>query len=223
MSAVDERRGPGPLAVPARLATALGKLRAASGVTAEAELRVDRVRHVELAVGMRFEDDLLAVFAAAVPRLAERHRLTLGGVVGMTGALREHKIRGDLVGIGRAGASSFLCVQLRQRSGEPTRLVVHDADDHSERTEPLVDWIEGVVAGWPEARAATPAPFEAHVTPAMTESYNTQGGRRVRHRIFGEGRVLTETGAGDTRKVKVDFPRVGLKLLHARFLEFLDD
>jgi len=221
VSDLDERRGPGALTVPPGLARALARLRAAAGVTAEPELGVDELRNVELAVGMRFQDDLLAVFAAATPPLSTRHALALASVVGVTGALREHRVRGDLVGVGFADAGTFLCVELHRRGGGKgaTELVLHDRHDGRQRTVPLAAWIDERAAGCPD----TDAPFAPRVAPAMTESYNDPSARRVRHPLFGEGRVLSESGTGPTRKVKADFARVGLKVLQARFLEFLDD
>lgn len=189
-------------------------------MTAAPVLAIDEVRNVELAVGMRFEDDLLAVFAAATPPLSTTHALVLAKVVGMTGRLREHRVRGDLVGVGMGDAGTFLCVELHPRRGsDGTQLVRHDIHGGGQRTVALAAWIDERAAGCPEAAA----PFAPCIAPAMTESYNNPSARRVRHPLFGEGRVLAESGSGPTRKVKADFARVGLKLLQARFLEFLDD
>jgi hypothetical protein len=43
----------------------------------------------------------------------------------------------------------------------------------------------------------------------------------VRHRQFGEGVVLRQSGTGDGLKIEVEFPEAGRKVLLARFLEFL--
>jgi hypothetical protein len=190
-------------------------------VTAAPDLAIDEVRNVELAVGMRFEDDLLGVFAAATPPLSTAHSMALAKVVGITGALRERRVRGDLVGVGVADPGTFLCVELHPRASSKgaTELVLHDVHDGRQRTVPLAAWLDERVAGCPD----TGAPFAPCIAPAMTESYNNPSARRVRHPLFGEGRVLAESGTGPTRKVKADFARVGLKLLQARFLEFLDD
>jgi hypothetical protein len=221
VSDLEQRRGPGPLAIAPALARALARLRAAAGVTAAPELAIEELRNVELAVGVRFEDDLLAVFAAAAPPLSTVHQLALANVVALTGALREHRARGDLVGVGRADPTTFLCVDLRSGRSPTgtTELLVHDGESGRQHPLSLAAWIDERAAGCP----ATDAPFAPRVAPAMTESYNAASARRVRHRVFGEGRVLSEHGDGPTRKVKADFPRAGLKLLQARFLEFLDD
>jgi len=47
----------------------------------------------------------------------------------------------------------------------------------------------------------------------------TEKVRRVRHKLFGEGTVLREIDAGAQRKLEVDFPGVGKKLLLERFVE----
>jgi hypothetical protein len=222
VSDLEQRRGPGALAIAPGLARALARLRAAAGVTGAPELAIDELRNVELAVGVRFEDDLLAVFAAAAPPLSTVHQMALARVVALTGALREHRVRGDLVGVGRADSTTFLCVDLRsgRSPSGTTELVLHDVESgRPHAILSLAAWIEERAAGCPD----TDAPFAPRVAPAMTESYNAASARRVRHRVFGEGRVLSEHGDGPTRKVKADFPRAGLKLLQARFLEFLDD
>jgi hypothetical protein len=220
VSALEGRRGPGPLSVPPGLGRALARLRAAAGVTAEPVLAIEEVRNVELAVGMRFADDLLAVMAAATPPLSTPHGLVLAKVVGMTGWLREHRVRGDLIGVGVASAGTFLCVELHpRRGGDGTELVLHDVHTGRQSTVALAAWIDERAAGCPD----TDAPFAPSIAPAMTESYNNPSARRVRHPLFGEGRVLAEFGSGPTRKVKADFARVGLKMLQARFLDFLDD
>lgn len=46
-------------------------------------------------------------------------------------------------------------------------------------------------------------------------------GTRVRHKLFGEGRVLSSRGSGPDAKLTVVFPEVGPKVVMARFLEIL--
>jgi hypothetical protein len=52
---------------------------------------------------------------------------------------------------------------------------------------------------------------------------STSRGRPVRHAKFGLGKALCEVGTGKDRKIKVDFPGHGLKLLAVRFVEYLDE
>lgn len=211
---IFEPRKPGPLPVAPRLGAALSLLRARHGVTAAPELDLDRVHEVESAFGLRLPDDLLAIFAAHIPPFVERHKLTIGSVIAHTGALREHRARGDLIGVGQLAARAFVCLS----KSDPQHLLLFDADDRTCDAFDLEAWVDAQAA-----RAGDPTespPLAARLVAFQPES--TLAGRRVRHRVFGEGRALSETGTGPTAKVKCDFPGRGLKLLQARFLEFLD-
>lgn len=209
-----EPRKPGPLPVSPRLGAALTVLRTHYDVSAAAELDLDRVHEVESAFGLRLPDDLLAIYAAAIPPFVKRHKLTIGSVIAHTGALREHRARGDLVGIGQLEARAFLCLS----KSDAEYPLLFDADDRTSVPFDLAAWIErqAHAVGDP----ATAEPLAARLVAFQPES--TLSGKRVRHKIFGEGRALSETGTGPLRKVKCDFPGRGLKLLQARFLEFLD-
>ena len=200
----DEPRAPGDLAPSPQVARALSALRGDPGPV---ELDNDRVRKIEAAVGVRLPDDILACFAAGV--LADRCAMTLGGVVGHTGALREAGARGDLIGVARVEPGVILCVRKHERT-----LVCFDLHDRSERDHDLGAWLEAMAAN------AGDQPLRARLVAFQPES--TLAGRRVRHATFGDGKALREIGTGPTRKVQVDFPGRGLKLLQARFLEFLD-
>ena len=76
------------------------------------------------------------------------------------------------------------------------------------------------VAGELPAVPGEPPVFSPELTRVLPGGSD---GTRVRHKVFGEGRVYVEIGDGPTRKVKVEFPGHGLKLLQARFLEYLDE
>jgi hypothetical protein len=218
MSSIEQARGPQDIPMSPRLDLVLGRLRSAAGVTTPAEIEVDTLRNVEGGIGVRFEDDLLAVFAAAVPALEDDHALKLSAVIPHTGALRESKTRGDLIGVGKLGARVYLCVEMGVARGGDTVLVEYDVDDKTCVRHGLIDWLEAVCARI-GADGAQPQPVNPRVIHSMPESYT---GRRVRHTIFGEGKVRTEIGDGPNKKVKAEFPGRGLKLMAARFLEFLD-
>lgn len=218
MSSIERLRGPQDIPVGLRLATCLGRLRAAANITVAPELEVDRVREVEGAIGMRFADDLLAVFAAHIPVLRDDHAMALPSVIPHTGALREAKTRGDLIGVGTLSARVFLCIEMGAAADGGTALVEYDVDDKTTAHYSLIEWLETVCAST-GANAVEPAPFAPRVIHSMPESYV---GRRVRHKVFGEGKVLTEIGDGPNKKVKAEFPGRGLKLMAARFLEFLE-
>jgi len=206
-------RAPGALPVSPAVRRALSGLRRRAGVHAPAELELPRVREIETAFAIRLPDDLLAVFACGVAELNSGCGMTLGGVVAHTGALRELGAPGDLVGVGRERPGTFLCIAKR---GVASPLVRWSVDGGG--LEPVV------LADWLAARAGDPPPgadeLRVQILPSRPES--TLAGRRVRHKVFGDGRALREIGTGPDRKVQVDFPGRGLKLLQARFLEFLD-
>lgn len=194
---------------------ALGALRALHAVAAPPELELQRVHEVEAAFGSHVPDDVLAVFAAHVPLLAETHRMTMGSVVGHTGGLREHGARGDLIGVGVLAPGEVLCAE-KNATGT---LIGFELDGKGEREVDLAAWLRGLASETPST--SPPAPFEPVLVATQPES--TMAGRRVRHKVFGVGKALKESGTGPTRKVQVDFPGRGLKLLQARFLEYLDE
>jgi hypothetical protein len=209
----------GPLRVDDRLGAALAELRRRGQVQGPAELDADRLHAVEVAVSFRFAPDLLATWAAAVPLLLDRHELALDKVVAHTARLRSARAPGDLIGLGVSG-DDFLCIEKRTAAGGATSLHLYRPSDRRSRATPLCDWLEALVADLPLPSGA-PAP-EPLVFRLTRKPPTGSSGRLVRHPVFGEGRVYLEIGTGPDRKVKVDFPKVGLKLLQARFLEYLD-
>jgi hypothetical protein len=217
MSSLEQPRGPHDIDIGPRLRVVLGRLRAAGQVTGSPEIQVDRLREVEGAVGIRFNADLLAVFAAAIPIIERDHEMKLSAVIPHTGSLREARARGDLIGVGRLSPRVFLCVEMGVASDDTT-LIEYDVDDKTLDRHELVEWLEALCARV-EADEVEPDELSPRVIHSMPESYV---GRRVRHKLFGEGKVLTEIGDGPNKKVKAEFPGRGLKLLAARFVEFLE-
>lgn len=217
----------GNLPVSDALRAVLCELRLVAGVDTLPELDVDRVRDVERGAGMALSDEVLAVFAARVPALETDREMTLAGVVGLTGAVRALGARGDLVAIGRdLGTRVFRCVEKGHEEADGVRLAVYDADERSLSHLDLLAFLRGEVARlraerpqaapWDPALAGT---FVPRLTRRLPES---APGRRVRHKTFGEGKILREIGQGPNRKVQVDFPGRGLKLLRAEYLEYLE-
>ena len=219
-----DARQAGELSVDEALRTRLAHLRFLQVVDALPELGVDAVRDAENAVGMRLPDALLAVFAAAIPWLKTEHGMTLPGVVGHTGAARSLGARGDLVAVARAGMV-FHCLEKGAPPEAELRLQRYDAADRSLSKTTLPAFLDAAIEAVrvqslvPEFDPALVSTFRPRLVRPLPES---APGRRVRHRTFGEGKVLQEIGKGENRKVKVDFPGRGLKLLQARFLEYLD-
>ena len=207
----------GPFAVTQPVARVLGELRHRSHLVGTPEIDADRVRAVEIGITFRFPDDLLAVFAAAVPVIAERRAVTVDKVIAHSGELRARSARGDLIGLGEQAPGLKICVSKRDR--DQTRLALYDVEAKIvvESIE-LASWLDARLEELPPCAGAAPA-FAPVITRALPGG---SPGRRVRHAVFGEGRVFVDNGRGPDRKIKVDFPQHGLKLLCARFVEFLD-
>ncbi len=206
-------RGPRPISIDSQLAVALASLRAQSRADSAPCLNLDRLDDVEAALAVHFEDDVLALMAASIPALGA----DLAAVIGMTGEVHRLLGRGGHIGLGELELGIFLCVaKARQKPGETELLIVNTRD----RTTRSLSALERARECGANERAR-PDDFAATLFRPVPES--TTFGRRVRHKIFGDGSLLSEVGRGPTRKCKVDFPGHPLKLLQARFLEFLDE
>ncbi len=213
----DRPRVMGPIAIDSALKAALANLRAAAGLTGPAEVDADQLHAVEVAVSYRLASDLLALYAAGLPLFAERHQLHLDAVVAHTGQLRVCKAPGDLIGLGII-EDDFLALSLRAPEVDETVLYRVDGDSGTgQRMMRLVDWVVGLASGCAPVDPELFRPQLVRAPPAGSS------GRRVRHKTFGEGRVFLEIGSGAERKLKVDFEKVGLKTLLARFVEFVDE
>jgi len=195
------------------LAAQLSGLRASAGVTALAEVDLDALFGVEVAVGFRFADDILATFASRVPALEEAG-MTVAGVVGHCGQLRDLGARGDLIGVAATDGQMW-AIDKRHATSASTLLVPVTRSRVGAAVE-LAHFVREVAG---EAQAVEHNDvFSLHRKPPMAEA----GGRRVRHGKFGLGTAFSESGLGPKRVVTCDFPGLGLKKIQARFLEFLD-
>lgn len=205
-----------PLDIPDGLGTLLASLR---GKTETVELDVDRVRDVEGTVGARIPDPVLAVVAAGLVWLREAVGCELGRFPDFTARAREARAPGDFVGIA-ASSDGRRIYGFRPGRGDD-RIDVFNADTRSTTADSLQAWLEQMHAahGFGEVQAS-----DEPLTVRLVRTLVPEGpGQRVRHKVWGIGKVLAEDGEGPTRKVKADFPRLGLKVVQARFLEFLDD
>jgi hypothetical protein len=214
----DVKRTMGPITASARVAAILGQMRTAHAVTSPPTLDVDRLIDVELAVNHRFADDMLAVFASGIPLLQQEYDLRLAQVVGHTGTLRALGIRGDRIGVGATGGGVFYCVEKCSRARTEAVLIELDSERGSSVEHDLAQWLASRAPGFVEPQPVTQ--FAPQLTRKPLES--SRSGRKVRHQLFGEGLVLSETGTGPDRTVKADFPGLGLKVLKARFISYVD-
>lgn len=211
------KREIGDLAVSKPTRAILAGLREVAQVSAAPELELQKVVDVESAFAIRFHDDLVATWASKIPMLKERYGMTAGGVVGHTGGLRDLKVRGDYIGVARTGARTLLAIE---KGGAGDELVTLEGGEGVTGRSTLVDWLGarlnelgGAVVDDSDLRPRLFRPLPMKNAP----------GKMVRHAKFGDGKVLREIGDGPTRKVQVDFYSVGLKMLQARFLEYVDE
>jgi hypothetical protein len=196
----------------------LASLRAAAGVDASAELDVDHVRSVEGSIGARIPDPILALAAAGLPWLEQALGFSLARFAEHTSRARNARAPGDFVGIAAEGR---LVHGFRPGRGD-RRIDVYDADRREMTQRAIEAWLDALVASQLGRSVGAHAvePLEVR----LVRTVPTLGaGKRVRHRSWGEGRVLAEHGEGPTRKVKAEFPGLGLKVVQARFLEFIEE
>jgi hypothetical protein len=213
----DRPRVMGEFAISDSLRQALARLRQAENVLALPSVDADQLHAVEVAVSYRFANDLLAVYAAKLPLLSSRHQWELDRVVAHTGKLATLKARGDFVGLG-VDDGHALALSLRAPEVDTTILYRVDLETGSgERWQSLESFIVTLAAAAPESPTLDFRPLLERAPPGGSS------GKRVRHPTFGEGRVFLEIGSGAEKKLKVDFPKVGLKTLLARFVEYIDD
>lgn len=203
--------------ISSQLAQLLGALRAATGSDAPPELDVDRVRDVEAGVGCRLPDPVLAILAANIGPLVDALELGLAQIPRHTRRAGELRVRGDLIVFGVDPDGHVLHGFLI--GADDSRISVYDSSDRSLSSHDVVAWLRVQSDSFrPAASDASPlAPRLVRAAKAEPE------GPRVRHAKWGIGRLLTDEGSGDQRKVKVAFPSVGLKTINARFVEFLDE
>lgn len=198
----------------------LASLRAEAGVETSGELDVDHVRSVEATIGAGIPDPLLALVAAGVPWLERRLGLALSRFADHTARAREARAPGDFVGVA-VSPEGRLIHGFRPGRGDD-RIDVFDADRRRTKPRSIEAWLDEVIATCHEGKGGPPGaePFRPRLVRAALPP---GGGQRVRHPKWGEGHVLAEHGEGPTRKVKAEFPGVGLKVVQARFLDFLDE
>jgi hypothetical protein len=214
---VGSSRQIGEIAVSDNVRGLLIGLRSATNTSAIPELELQQVVDIEMAFAIRFHDDLVATWAARIPVLKERHGLTAGAVVGHTGRLAALKVRGDYIGVGTTGGGLVLAIE---KGATLDQLVVLEAGSGVVERIGLADWLAKLLEELGGASGQDP---EFRPRLFRPEPMSNAPGRRVRHAKFGDGKVLREIGEGPTRKVQVDFRRVGLKMLQARFLEYVDE
>ena len=222
MSTDSKIRAPRPLVISDDLAGFLGALLEREGGEPAGHVNLDILHPIEVTLGFQFNDDLLAAFAAPLRSLVADISFALSEVVGHCGELRELRARGDLIGVA-ADDDGIWVIDKRTTRNDATTTTIRRARGLRGRVEvsgkqSLVAFLSEVTDIPPQRRGA---PFSAtlHRKAPMADT----PGRAITHAKFGRGIAFSETGTGPTRKVTCDFPSVGLKVIQARFLTFLDE
>jgi len=216
-------RRTGPFAITPDLRRVLAQARHARGIVTPPELLLDSVQDVERALGGAIPDPLLAVCAATGRSLG-----TLVDLTRMVGAYydanrtRDWKrttgfahvaFDGDYSDEGPlctplGGSAEIVWWFLRKGSGSlPTFVVEGEAPFVS-----YVRWKYGIAGDAPEAGGEL---YPRLVVPAPVAKPE----RRVRHAVFGDGRVVEEIPPD---KLLVDFGANGVKKLLTRVLTPID-
>ena len=205
-----------PLQLPAPVADLLGGWRGACGATNTPELDVDRVRDVEGTMGTGLPETLLAIFCASIPALSQELGMQLGKIAEHSARVRAQRVRGDFVACAMEHDGSAFYGFLKKTAD--THLGVFRRLRGRVTTIPYLEWLQEQATLRAVDLQGPATPF----TPRLVLDALPEGeGQRVRHAKWGIGRVLADHGEGPTRKVKAEFPSLGLKVVQARFLEFL--
>ncbi|MFH0989732.1 MAG: UvrD-helicase domain-containing protein [bacterium] len=140
------------------------------------------------------------------------------------------------VGITRAEQKLFLSkTKMRYRFGDltytsPSRFLSEIGEKNFElrestSTSKYIDWSEGVGARLPMKKATQGKPktepsFADEMPNYEEESqevFHLKAGSMVRHEMFGRGKVLRLSGAGESMKATVQFEEYGVKSLVVKF------
>lgn len=244
-------RAPGPIAASESLLQTLAEYRQWHALLADAdprdpllkalelatELAPERVAQVEEELEAGLSDALLAVLASRVPHLEDHFEMRLDGI----GELAREAWAGgcprELLAVARNGETMY-CVPRREHPWSATLVTPWHRIDGSEAPRPLARWLmEGPMREFwgllielevVEQDADDPPPHGrvesgAGLVPtlAVPRAVVEATQVRVEHAKFGVGRVLRSTGAGDGRKLDIDFGADGVRTILARFVREL--
>ncbi len=205
---LNNTRGPGAIEASSELVSLLERLCWQRQILSEPILILDSVRHVEIALGLRFEPDLLLVFAT---RALQEEGMLLEKVVAHTAALRE-QVPGDWIGLAKK-EDVFWGI----RHGQQQQSLVSEIVEGEMLSElPLNKRLSLLLKS--DGSEKSPIRNPRLVLKPLESSASVGG--EVFHPKFGHGKILArhERGSNST-KVKVAFDTHGLKLLEERFLK----
>lgn len=216
-------RDEGPVPIADDFARVLANIRRHRGLTAPPELDLKSVREMEAAFVGPLPDELLAVWAALGRSLGSIDELTRTVGEFYRGmemrdwrrdsgfrhvAFDEYNEEGPLV-TPLDGSGRIEWWFLRKASGSPPAFVV-------EGERPFVSYCRWK---WGAAGLDLDAAVEPIAPRLVLAAAKMKTERRVRHAVFGEGRVLEELAPD---KLLVDFGANGVKKLLARVLVAID-
>ena len=200
------------------------------------ELDAEVVAAVESELDSPLPDDVLAVFAGRIANLEGSWQMTLARAAEHSRAAWDVGCPKTRLAIGReSGGDTFLCVK---RHGDPKRestLEVYDRSDGSTQRQPLGEWLRDrldfavadLALQHPNAEVRIRAGgtecerIETFRPSIVTRKIADEGGRRVRHKTFGEGVVVREVAIAPERKIEIEFAGIGRKVLLERFIEYV--
>lgn len=201
------------------------------------ELAPERVAQVEEDLECGLSDALLAVLASRVPHLEDHYEMRLDNIGALAREAWQLGCPKDLLAVGRVGDVMY-CVQRREHPWTSTVVVGWHHLDGSDAPRGLQKWLQDgpmtelwghlCELGVAEGDSDDPPPHGrvesgGGLVPrlAVPQAVLAAAAVRVEHAKFGVGRVLRATGAGDGRKLDIDFGAGGVKTILARFVREL--
>lgn len=204
------------------------------------EVAPERVIELEAELDAGLSDATLAMIASRVPHLAEDYQVTLEGMAQRTRDAWAEGCPQDLIVLAQAGEDRW-CVPRREHPWATTNVTPWHRIDGSGAPRGLERWlregpmddlagllIDQGVNDWdrdddPPHRWERGEPQQHDLIPklAVPQAVIEAATVRVEHPKFGVGRVLRSAGAGDARKLDIDFGTAGVKTILARFVREL--
>jgi hypothetical protein len=203
------------------------------------ELAPERVAEVEETLGAALSDASLALLASRVPHLEDHYEATIGEMVARTQDAWAEGCPKEWVVLMKAGEDRY-CVPRREHAWATTNVTHWHRLDGEAAPLGIERWLREVamddLAGllvdlgantWdkdddpPHRFGRGEAKHDLAPRLAVPRAIVEAAAARVEHPKFGVGLVLREIGAGDLRKLDIDFGAGGVKTILARFVREL--
>lgn len=203
------------------------------------ELAPERVAEVEETLGAALSDASLALLASRVPHLEDHYEATIGEMVARTQDAWVEGCPKEWIVLAKAGEDRY-CVPRREHAWATTNVTKWHRLDGEAAPLGIERWLREVVmddlAGlltdlganaWdrdddpPHRHGRSEARHDLVPTLAVPQALVEAAAARVEHVKFGVGRVLRAIGAGEGRKLDIDFGAAGVRTILARFVREL--